>query len=168
MKHPTHKAIGVAAYSGLIVFFYKPFSVAFSFILLASSILSYFSSILPDLIEKSKKEHRGYTHSFFWSIVITLISCNLIVPLHIWLKSQGVYFPVIVPIFAVWIGYTSHFIADYFTNKGVCIWWPFDEERKGYKLWEHEDRDGPEFLITIISWVLTIIIWIRHFSFYYL
>lgn len=168
MKLCTHKAIGVVTYSGLVTHFYKPYSMGLSVVLFTSAFIAYISSTLPDIIEGGiKKDHRGYTHSFVWSVVVTAVASPFLYSICLLLRSLGIYYPVTLHLFAFWIGYTSHFLADFFTNNGVSMLWPFDEGRKGFRLWEHKDREIPETIIYLLSWLATWVIWYKHFSVYF-
>ncbi|MGF7186460.1 membrane-bound metal-dependent hydrolase YbcI (DUF457 family) [Desulfitispora alkaliphila] len=163
MRWKTHRAIGVFTYSTVITSLYQAQSKLFGFILLALAVIPFYSSILPDKLDSTfDLEHRGFTHSFLCSLVATAIFFLPVVLLHFYLKSLGIYFPILIPLIGFYCGYLFHLIADSFTDNGIHFLWPINKDQKRqplYRLWYYSDGYRYEFWITIFTYILTFLIW---------
>ena len=101
-------------------------------------------SILPDIDEKHSKasrwtgllgslvsffsKHRGFFHSLFFVVIITLPTKFFLNELYAW---------------ALFLGLTSHLLGDSLTKKGLPILYPFPFRVKG---WLKTDGWGERFI----------------------
>ncbi len=81
---------------------------------------------LVGIIIKGLLGHRGGTHSFAMSIVFTLIAALAIT---IPMGSSGDFL-----IWAIWLGFMSHLIADSLNPSGVPWFWPLLSKNVKYRI----------------------------------
>ncbi len=126
MLFPTHILIGLFSF-----FLFEPFLNGGNEILLLIFVL--LGSLLPDIDEKHSKatqwtgligqitsffsKHRGFFHSLFFLILTTLTTKYVFNEYYAW---------------GIFIGITSHLLADSLTKQGLPIMYPFSFKIKGF------------------------------------
>lgn len=156
MRWPTHGAIGAAVYtlmldkSSLLINRYD--GLMNCFFALLGLYVAVAISTLPDKIDNLGFKHRGYSHSLLACIIVGLITI-LLLRLKIFDLPIG---PLCAGIF---FGYTSHVLADFFTDNGVCLFLPCYEERIGKRLWSYKDGATIESNIQLYLTIILCVFW---------
>ena len=147
MMFKTHLAVGV-----LLILLFLPV-VAFNKVVFVVVLLA--CTFLPD-IDMSQSymgkhkilrpiqwfvKHRGFFHSFTFTVIATLI------------------FTFYIPILALpfFLGYAGHLISDALTPEGIRPWWPFRKEIEGFfrtgKMTEKVKNAGNRMPLSYVSGV---------------
>lgn len=165
MRHVTHEAIGMAAYSIVINLVYNSKTLCQFLILLLLTPIVFITSKSPDKIDgKFKLPHREISHSItIWMLLsilvtfLTLLCCWII----------GIMdFPIKAIVIAFSLSYLMHILADSFTDNGVRLLWPLNRHkprRPIYRFWYYRDGEKYENYIRYTANILSLIIWISIF-----
>ncbi|UMZ73550.1 Inner membrane protein YdjM [Natranaerofaba carboxydovora] len=136
---------GAASYWIIIAKIYPTPSSPIQLSILTGMFLSMITSVIPDFDLDFGIKHRGPTHSLL-AILILALPLLILSYLSYW----------IIPItLSIFIGYTSHLLADFLTDRGVCFLWP-SEKRYGICLWTYNTAWPWEGIFILICNIIVI------------
>jgi len=147
VKASTHGAVGAAVYS--MVFFGGDGLAQYSWEIhalgLAAAVVA---AGIPDLdiVFLGRRNHRGISHS--------LIACLVLAAA---LTAGCIIQPGLTPFFWSWAGaYFFHPVADLFTPKGICLFWPC---KKRFSLCGKKCSSGIELIVLLAALILSVVLW---------